>query len=183
MAEYIKEKLDINPSFDIFALMELMQETRLGGDVMEELGTTWDSWLNSLHVYSLKIGKISYLLAYLDKNVEKEIDQKWADSPSSSFRINCLGQCLLMAAVQSAIPEVVEAGCAPAPKPTDALLEVLEEIGIPYLPEGTGLSYRFSTITHFPFRGACEICHLQANCPKAQANASSFHTVELKGQE
>ncbi len=178
---YTKEKYEIQPSFDMFALLELMEETRLGGEVLEELGETWDRWLDHLHVYKLQVGKIGYLLAYLDEEVEKEIDDKWADSPSDSFRFNCLGQQLIMSTVHEVLPQVLDAGCAPAPKPTDSLIDSLEDLGIPYNDDASALTRRFVTLTHHPFRGACEICYLQDKCPKAQANASSFHSVELPG--
>ncbi len=181
--EYTKEKLDVQPSFDIFGLLTLLEEKRLGGEIMDELGETWDNWLEKLEIHTLKVGKIGYLLVALDKSVEDEIDTKWSDSPSDSFRFNCLAQHLIMSAVQEVLPEVLEAGCAPAPKPTDNLIEALEDMNVPYNDDVTALSHRFATLTHYPFRGACEICYLQENCPKAQQNVSSFHSVELKGYE
>lgn len=181
--EYTKEKLEIQPQFDMFALLELLEEKRLGGEILDELGEAWDRWLQYLHVYTLKVGKIGYLLIWLDENVEEEIDTKWADSPSDSFRFNCVAQNMIMATVNEVLPAVADAGCAPAPKPTDSLIEVLEDINVPYNETITALSRRFATLTHYPFRGACDICYLQDKCPKAQANAQSFHSVELKGYE
>ncbi len=180
---YSKENIDIEPSFDFFSLLELLEEKRLGGEVLDELGDAWDRWLDKLHVYRLKVGKIGYLVTWLDESVEEEIDTKWSESPEDSFRFNCLAQNLIMTAVQTVLPEVLDAGCAPAPKPTDSLIDALEDMQIPYNDDVTALTRRFATLTHFPFRGACEICYLQENCPKAQANAQSFHSVELKGYE
>ncbi len=179
--EYTKDKLEINVDFDFFSLLELLEEKRLGGEVIDELGDAWDRWLSHLHAYKLKVGKIGYLILWLDEEVEEEIDTKWGDSPSDSFRFNCLAQNLIMTSVQSLLPEVADAGCAPAPRPTDNLIEALEDLGVPYNEQITGLTRRFATITHFPFRGACEICFLQEECPKAQQNAQSFHSVEIKG--
>ncbi len=181
--EYTKEKIELTPQFDFFSLLELLEEKKLGGEVIDELGDAWDRWLNHLHIYSLKIGKIGYLLLWLDEAVEEEIDTKWNDSPTDSFRFNCLAQNLIVTAIQELLPAVADAGCAPAPRPTDSLLDVLEEMGVPYNDNVTALTRRFATITHNPFRGACEICHLQEECPKAKANEQSFHSVELKGYE
>ncbi len=180
---YTKEKQDVQPSFDMFSLLELLEEKRLGGEVLDELGEAWDRWLENLHVYTLKIGKIGYLLVWLDEEIEKEIDTKWGDSPSDSFRFNCLAQNMIMTTVQTFLPSVEEAGCAPAPRPTDNLIDALEDIGVPYNETITALTRRFATLTHNPFRGACEICYLQDNCPKASMNEQSFHSVELKGCE
>ncbi len=180
--EYTKQKIEVEPYFDFFSLLNLLDEKRLGGEIIDELGETWDRWLKHLHVYTLKVGKIGYLVAWLDEEVEKEIDEKWGDSPSDSFRFNCLAQNLIMSTIQDVLPEVEEAGCAPAPKPTDSLIEVLEEVGIPYNQNASALSRVFATITHHPFRGACEICYLQEDCPKAKGKADSFYSVELGSQ-
>ncbi len=182
-AAYTKEKLDLQPSFDMFALLELMQETRMGGEILDELGERWDTWLKHLNIYTLTVGKIGYLLVWLNREVEEEIDEQWSDSPEESFRFNCLAQCMIMATVQMVQPMVIEAGCAPAPRPTDSLIDALEDIGVPYNNTITALSLRFATLTHNPFRGACEICYLQENCPKAQGQSDSFHSVELPGHD
>ncbi len=181
--EYTKEKFEVNVDFDFFTLLELLEEKRLGGEIIDELGEAWDRWLEQLHVYKLKVGKIGYLVMWLDESVEEEIDTKWGDSPSDSFRFNCLAQNLMMTSIQTFLPEVADAGCAPAPRPTDNLIDALEDLGIPYNEDASALTRRFATITHFPFRGACEICYLQDDCPKAQSKADSFHSIEIKGVE
>ncbi len=180
---YTKEILEDKPSFDMFALLELMQETRMGGEILDELGQKWDEWLEHLHINTLKIGTIGYLLVWLDKKVEEEIDSTWSNSPEESFRFNCLAQCMIMSCVHMVQPMVEEAGCAPAPRPTDNLIDTLEDIGVPYNANLSSLSLRFATLTHNPFKGACEICHLQQDCPKAQGKSDSFHSVEIPGHK
>ncbi len=182
MSEYTKNILSIQPPFDFELLFELLQETRVGGQVLEDLARTWERWLPSLHAMRLDTGKIQYLAVWLDEKVENEVDESWAKAPSEGFRLNALAQALCMSAVYQALPEVEGAGCAPAPKPTAKIAAALEAEGIPYQsPHLPTLSRRFSVLTHFPFRGACEICFLQKDCPKAQANAESFHSVEIPG--
>ncbi len=180
--EYTKEIAEIRPACDLEILLGLMQETRVGGETMERLAGAWERWLAELHVMKLNTGKIRYLVVWLGEAVEREVDETWAASATEGFRLNALAQALCMAAVYQMLPEVEDAGCAPAPKPTDALRAALEAEGVPYQePGGPTLCRRFSVLTHYPFRGACEICFLQADCPKANGQAESFHSVELPG--
>ena len=41
---------------------------------------------------------------------------------------------------------------------------------------------RFALVTHYPFKGGCEICHLQSNCPKGQGKSEAASVV-LPGYE
>ena len=43
------------------------------------------------------------------------------------------------------------------------------------------LNRRFAVVTFYPFRGGCEICHLQAHCPKG--NGETGTSVLLPGYE
>lgn len=181
------EELPVEPWFDLEALMGLLQETRLGGQLMEEINKTWETWVPAVHVVRLSLpnaGKPKqYLVTWLEERVEEEVDSAWARSASEGFRLNALAQMMCMGAVQQFLPEVEEAGCAPAPKPNAELSAALEALKVPYLPGETGLSRRYSVLTNFPFRGACDICHLRAECPKAQGQSESFHSVLLPGSE
>ena len=90
---------------------------------------------------------------------------------------------MCMAAVHGVIPEIEDAGCAPAPKPTAALREALEAEGIPYTNDKDPiLSRRYAVVTHYPFKGGCEICVLQSNCPKGQGQMEAASVV-LPGYE
>ncbi len=180
---YEKEQLEVYPYFDLESFLSMLQETRIGGQVMEDLAKAWEVFSSRLHTIKLQIGKESYLVIWLDEDVETQIDELWAKSPSEGFRLNVLAQSLCMNAVYQVLPEVEEAGCAPAPKPTQELKDALEAEGIPYALGGPGLSRKFSVLTYGKFRGACDICHLKAECPKALAKEESFHSVELPGFE
>ena len=177
---HTQEILPVKPVFDMELMLGLLQETRLGGQVMENLADAWERWLPHLHVMKLDTGKIRYLLVWLDEDVETEVDETWGKSATDGFRLNALAQTMCMCAVHQAEPEVEEAGCAPAPKPTESLRHALAAEGVPYQEDGPTLSRRYAVLTHFPFRGACDICFLQPDCPKANGSRdSSFHTVEL----
>lgn len=182
MTAYTAETLDIVPYFDIERLLELSQETRLGGEVLERLAKRWEQWLPLLHVRRLDMGKVQYLAAWLEQDIEAQIDKLWEDSPSEAYMYNALAQLLCMGAVHQILPEIEDAGCAPAPRPTEKLTAALAAEGIAYKGEGPALSVRYGVVTHFPFKGGCEICHLQSNCPKGQGQAGAASVV-LPGYE
>lgn len=182
MSDYSKEMLAVRPVFDMELMLGLLQETRLGGQVMESLADAWERWLPHLRAMTLDTGGKRYLAVWLDEDVERDVDDTWNRSASEGFRLNALAQTMIMGAVYQVIPEVEAAGCAPAPKPTPALEAALAAEGAPYQEPGAStLCRRFSVLTHVPFRGACDICHLREACPKAVVNAESFHTVVLPG--
>ena len=183
MTAFTTEKIDVEPWFDMELFMGVSQETRLGGDVMERFMALWKNWLPHLTVKGIDTGKIKYLLVALDEAVEQDVDKAWESSPSNAFLYNALAQTMCMAAVHAVIPEVQDAGCAPAPKPTAALREALEAEGIPYSNDKDPiLSRRYAVVTHYPFKGGCEICVLQSNCPKGQGQMEAASVV-LPGYE
>ena len=65
---------------------------------------------------------------------------------------------------------------------TEALREALAGLGLAYKEGQPTLNRRFALVTHYPFKGGCEICHLQDNCPKGQGQAESMSIV-LPGHE
>ena len=181
MSEYTKEILPIKPSFDMEAIMSLMQETRLGGHALESMVNAFERWIKELNCLSLKTEKGTYLVIWLNESVEDEVDATWKDDPEMGFRLNCVGQSLIMNAVYQVMPEIENAGCAPCPTPNSALEDALESENIPYKKGEPTLIRRFSVLTGMPFRGACDICYLREACPKAEGQGDSFHSVELPG--
>ncbi len=182
MNKYIIEELEINPYFDLELVMRTSQETRIGGTVLERFATLWEDWSQKTRLCTVDTGKVKYLVVWLPEEVEEAIDTAWAESPSQAYLDNALAQSICMGAVHEILPEVEDAGCAPAPRPTDTLRAALQEAGIPYKDDGPSLSRRFAVVTHYPFKGACEICHLQENCPKGQGQAGAASVV-LPGYE
>ena len=163
MSETSIAERQIQPYFDMEAFMNMSRETRLGGAVLERLVKLWGEWL--------------------PESVEQAVDEAWGKSPSDGFLINNLAQFLCMAAVQELLPEVEDGGCAPSPRPTSALREALVGLGLPYKSEESSLlSRRYAVVTHFPFRGGCEICHMQSHCPKGQGQTESA-SILLPGYE
>lgn len=182
MAEYTVTELEAAPSFDLELLLGVSQESRIDGELMDALSDAWDRWVAHAHVRRIQAGDKGYLLAWLDESVEEDVDDMWEESPSDAFMYNALAQVMCMGLVHNLLPEVEDAGCAPAPKPTDELADALEELGVPYLVMGEpGLARRFGVVTHYPFRGGCEICMLQKDCPKAGGDKGM--SITLPGHE
>lgn len=175
------EKMDPQPDFDLFSFLELCQETRLEGDVMTSLGELWDQWVPKLSCYKIACGKISYLVVWLPEEVEEYVDEVWKKTPSEGYFSNMLAQYLCMQVIKDLIPQVEAVGCAPAPRPTEALKSALAGFELGYHDEMDVLNRRFAVVTFYPFRGGCEICHLQPQCPKGNGEEGS--TVLLPGFE
>ncbi len=182
MNSYTLEKIETNPYFDLELIMRNSQETRIGGEMFDRFLSMWEAWKEELQVYTVDTGKVKYLVTWLPESVEESIDSSWADSPSKAYADNALAQTLCMSAVHQLLPDVESAGCAPAPRPTDTLRAALTELGMPYKEDGPSLSRRFAVVTHFPFKGACEICFLQKDCPKGQGQAGASSLL-LPGYE
>ncbi len=183
MSALTSRRLETAPLFDMELFMTLSQERRVGGDVMDRLERLWERWVPQLQVRELAGQGRNYLLVWLGVEAEQEADAAWTLSPSEGFRINALAQTLLMAAVRDLIPQVEESGCAPAPKPSHALAEALTAEGISYLNGGPALERRYALVTPYPFRGGCEICAMQRECPKRQTGENGPTSVLLPGHE
>jgi len=178
MAEYTVKDLPVAPAFDLELFMATCQETRIGGSIMDALSDTWDSWLPHVKAQLIETEKGNFLLARLGEAVEEDVDEKWKETPSEAFMYNALAQVMCMGIVHALIPEVEEIGCAPAPYPSDALADALEDENVPYAVMGEpGLARRFAVVTPYPFRGGCEICALVKECPKIKGGQGSSITL------
>lgn len=174
--------LEAEPAFDFELFMTTSQETRINADLMERVTELWEGWLPYAKTLEIEADGRKYLLAWLEPQVEDAVDDAWEDRPSEAFFINALAQVMLMGLVHSLLPEVEEVGCAPAPTPNAALAEALAEAGVPYAePDEPPLARRYAVLTHYPFKGGCEVCSLVNNCPKAAGQGP--HSVVLPGYE
>jgi hypothetical protein len=175
------EPLEIHPYFDLELLMSVSRETRLGGAVTERLMQLWEQWLPEAHALRVKTGSAAYLAVWLNEKVEDDVDKAWEQSPSDAYLYNALAQMLCMSIVHDVLPEIQDAGCAPAPRVSDELRAALNAEGLPYTPSGT-LARRYAVVTPHPFQGGCEICSLQHACPKAQGTEDAT-SILLPGYE
>lgn len=177
------EKLDVTLNFDLMGFMDQCEESRLEGDLVARLEGLWKEWKDLLSVNKVTCGKISYLVIWLPEAVETAIDDLWDRSPSEGYLANSLAQYMCMQAVGELLPGVELSGCAPAPRPTASLREALAGIGLSYREDMPVLSRRFAVVTLYPFRGGCEICYLQKDCPKGSGSMDESGTVTLPGYE
>ncbi len=183
MAQGTVETIQVTPWFDMELFMLTSQETRIGGQMMEKVMSRFEQWAGLLKAHKLQRDNKGYLLVHLPEQVEKEIDTVWQNSPSEAFQLNALAQTLCMSVVHDLVPEVQDAGCAPAPAPYVELEELLQHARVPYAADGPVLSRRFAVLTHMPFKGGCETCALIKDCPKGQGCGSDSMSVVLPGHE
>ena len=176
------QPMQIEPYFDMELFMSTSQETRIGGELMEKLSACWEAWVPHARAMQITVDNASYLLVWLEKEVEDAVDEAWNTTPGDAFAYNALAQVICMTMVHSVLPQVEEAGCAPAPAPGKGLAEGLEKAGVPYA-DGAGptLTRRYAVVTYSPFRGGCEVCTLREQCPKGSGCGSEAASVTLPG--
>ena len=177
------ENIQVIPGFDLEEFMNLSHETRLSSEALEHFGDLWNSWLPRLQAQQIKSGQNSWLAIWLPEEVENEVDEAWAQSPGEGYLINALAQYMCMSAVYELLPQIADRGCAPAPKPHQDLKSALSGIGLGQSDrDDLSISRRYAIVTYYPFRGGCEICSLQENCPKNRGE-SGFASLVLDGYE
>ncbi|MFO7817854.1 MAG: hypothetical protein ACQES5_06600 [Thermodesulfobacteriota bacterium] len=172
MALLSAERLRIHPPMDLEMYMILAQVKGLEGRETVELIPLWERLSSGLAVYRLGEKK-GYAAAYLNKEIEDELEKAWEESPSKGFKKQALAQTLIMGALRQLLPELDKHQCAPVPKPNKLLKRSLAKIGLEFSNAGT-LNYKYSTLTFCPFRGGCELCYLAESCPK-------YNPPNLKG--
>ena len=111
MSTHTKEELQVRPIFDFELLLGLLNETRLGGSVLEDMAKTWERWLPKLHAIKLETGKGRYLALWLDPEIEDEVDAERAKSVEYGYRRRALAQTMIQCALYQILPDVEEAGC------------------------------------------------------------------------
>lgn len=157
-------RIDVPVLLDMEMYMELAQIQDLSaGDSLESV-QFWDKWLPGLSTFTLG-RKRGYLAVFMDRAVEEEIDAIWEQAPARGFRLKALVQTMILGCVKHMLPEVDSNQCAPVPRPGEVLRKSLAEIGVKLFDEGS-LDYKYSTLTYYPYRGGCQICHMREVCPK-----------------
>jgi len=177
----VLKTLDIEPCFDLEMFLSVSQEKRVGGELLERIAGLWEEWKPHAHAASFECEGQGYLLVWLGDAVDEAVDSTWDTRPSEAFLLNALAQVMCMSLVYSVVPKVEMAGCAAAPNPSPALGEILAGAGVPYSNGGPTLSRHFAVLTYNPFKGGCEVCSLQKNCPKGSGAQSM--SVELPGYQ
>lgn len=175
--------IKIEPVFDMEEFMEFARETRMATETLEKLIEYWERWQPELRAAQIKHGGNSWVAIWLPEEIEGETDRVWERSPGEGFLINALAQYMCMAAVRTILPQAADGGCAPSPKPNAALDGALAELGLMEAGKGNGgILRRYAVLTYYPFRGGCEICAMQEDCPKSNG-AENFASIVLPGHE
>lgn len=169
MPQYAINALQPQPEFDIMYFMEIAGENRIDQEAMSEFGPYWDKWVReNLKAYELENleGDSKFLLIYLDKTAESDIDGIWQDSPTQGLLFHALAITMVMSSAQGFIPELMDGKCAPLPLPGDGVLAAFEELGLSWNQEGT-VNRKYAVLTPYPYTGGCEVCYLSESCPKS----------------
>lgn len=180
MSEISNEVLAVEPFLDLEDFMNFSRESRLEGESFSKLEELWKEWLPLLQVRNLKQDKNSWLAVWLPEEVEQFVDKAWEESPGKGYLIHNLAQYMCMAAVQDLIPQTAEGACAPSPNTSPECMEALRQET--FLSNGDATSARrYGVFTYYPFKGGCEICTLQEQCPKG--SGGEFASIVLPGHE
>jgi len=140
-----------------------------GYDTLEpgEVGkitTYWQKWFKYFKAYTLGEPR-GFLAVFLDQEVEREIEGVWLSSPSEALYLDTLAKTMLMAGVKEFVPQLAQLGCAPFPKVNKEIRRKIASTGLEIKKNGT-LSHKYAVFTYFPYKGGCEVCRLQEDCPR-----------------
>ncbi len=149
--------------------MILTQTNKVDRATVEIVQEYLEKWQGKMEVRGITIGEKKFLLVWMDKSVEDEVNTLWETSPSRAFTVNGLAQALCMALIRDLIPEIAIKGCAPVPTPFKALKDALKSLDLTWEKDST-LSRQFAMLTPYPFQGGCSICHINGDCPNATAD-------------
>ncbi len=168
MGKMTARRIKGNPHFDLIYYMELAGQSRVEQKLLAELQERWDRWRDRyLNVWKLlpefaKEDK-GYLLVWLDKAVEDEVEADWQTSQVLGLASHNLAICLTMATAQSLTPELLDGACAPLPRPDKTMRSQLKRLGLEWFPEGR-VDRTYAVLTNHPYSGGCELCLMQETC-------------------
>jgi hypothetical protein len=166
MGKIIREKLDVTPGFDMLHYMEIADLPRMEQEEADRLAARFGEWTPALRAYRFDLGRRKgYVLIFLEKNVEDEVEAAWQISPSDGFSLHNLAIALVMGAAAQVVPEVADGGCAPLPRPDRDMLRQFKILDLEWNPSGT-VNRQYAVFTPMPYAGGCPVCMLQESCPK-----------------
>ncbi len=158
------QKIAITSFFDLETYMLLSETRRVQGDKAQELEQTWKWVFPHLKAYRLGERK-GYLLIFLDKALEDELDAIMEQDEARGEEIQTLAQAMIMAAMLEALPEAGMGSCAPIPEPNKVLKRSLAQLGLEFYNSGR-MNVRFGVLTKLPFSGGCDTCFIKSTCAK-----------------
>lgn len=163
-------ELQVRPDFDAEAFVAMSECGFQSEEVLSHLGRLYVLWLDKVHAYKVDSADGGRLLAWLDAEVEDQVESSWAASAHRGYLEHALAVFLLMRVVGQLVPEVAAFGCAPVTPPCSALRRAAVDLGLSW-PENNTLCRRYSVTTAMPWQGGCERCHLGKDCPRQRAQA------------
>lgn len=168
MSKYTVKELQAQPAFDFWQYAELSGETRLDQRLIEKFGPVWNEWVGFLRVYQLEnsSGHGSFLLIYLEQEVDAAVDAIWDESPSDGLAFHNLAICMVMSAAGSLVTELGEGKCAPLPRAGEGVREAMKDKDIEWTDDNA-INRKFAVFTPYPYNGGCEICLMSHTCPNS----------------
>ena len=171
MEEATIETINAKPEFDLMYYLGVCGTNRIEHELLERIEAAWKDWKDRLHVYKIKPSHAKkdegFVLIFLNKSVEEAVEDAWEKSPSEGMSFHNLGITMVMSAAQSLVPEVMEKGCAPLPRPGSEVLAAFEKLGLEWNKETKSANRQYAVFTHMPHAGGCEICSLSDTCPNS----------------
>lgn len=163
--DIVAEPITVQPEFDFWLYAKISGESRLDHALLETLEQRWNEFKPELAAHRLTRtrGGAQYLLLYLSQKVEAVVDEAWKESPTLGLALHNLAVSLVMGAARELVPELEQDKCAPMPKPTAAIQDAFEALGLNWNADAT-LDRKYAVFTNLPYKGGCEICFLEEGC-------------------
>ncbi|MDQ7031837.1 MAG: hypothetical protein Q9M37_03855 [Desulfonauticus sp.] len=153
-------------TIDLSFYLKLSGKSNLDPGEIAKITRYWQNWFKHFNAYTLGEPK-GYLVLFLNKEVEREIEAAWASSPTGGYELELMARTMLMAAVKEFIPELEQLGCAPVPKVNKNIRRKIALTGLEVKKNGT-LSHKYAVFTYYPYKGGCNLCLLKTSCPTYQ---------------
>jgi len=163
MGKMTARRMKVSPHFDLIYYMELAGQQRVEHALLAKLQERWNRWRDQgLHAWKLlpefATGDQGYLLVWLDKAVEDEVEDAWQESPMVGMAVHNLAICLAMSAAHSSSPELLAGACAPLPRPDKDMRAQFKRLGLEWIAEENRVDRTYAVLTPHPYAGGCEIC-------------------------
>jgi len=163
--EYLIADLAVRPEFDAHRLAATCHTGDLAPETLTDLEGLWKDLTGGLNARRIDNGTGSWLLLWLNEDIERAVERRWESSPFMGFLEHALAVDCVMAAAAALVPEIAAHGCAPVPEPSEAVRLAAQDLGLSWAEADT-LNRRYALLTRLPWQGGCSVCHLEGNCPK-----------------
>jgi hypothetical protein len=164
------DKIAVQPEFDLEYYMEISGLMRIEqglADLLEKYWTTWERQVKAFRMEpTAKDADDGFLLVYLDKDTEEEVQRAFEENAHHGFAFHHLAITLVMCSAQSVMPELI-GGCMPLPTPSREARKKFKKLGLEWKDDGT-MNRTYVVFTPYPYKGGCEVCHSCDTCPSSQ---------------